>query len=119
MKIALIVAALLFFVLVNFLAFRKQLLKEVERPIELPNARPTDPKMDIPVVVLSSTSCTVADETIEITNLRERLGAAKAAGKTSVSIKAAHGVSSEALLHVYNVVRQSGIDRISITPDQS
>lgn len=115
MKIAFVVAAVVaLLVIVNFLAFRKHLRRVQELPIALPTAGPTDLEPFIPVVVLSSTSCKFAGSVIEISSLKERLVAAKAEGKSSVSVKAAHGVSSEALIPVLDLIRQAGIEHVSI-----
>lgn len=115
MKIALIVAVAVVLVLIaNFLVFKKQLRKAHELPIAIPAAQPTATASAIPIVVLSNTSCTLAGAVIETSSLKERLAAAKAEGKSSVSLKAAHGVSYEALVPVLDLVRQAGIERVSI-----
>lgn len=115
MKIACAIAAVgVLLLIANFVVFRKRLRRVEESPIAISPPRPAETQAAIAVVVLSRTSCTLAGVEIESASLKERLVAAKAKGESSVNVKAAPGVSYEALIPILDAVRQAGIDQVSV-----
>lgn len=112
-----VVVGLVVFMGVNFLVFWSHLRAIQTVPVQLPKAA-TQPRNDSPaelqILVLNSTTCSLDGESVEFGAVKDRILKAKAEGRTAVSIKLAKGAPIEAIVTVLDLVRQSGIERVSV-----
>jgi biopolymer transport protein ExbD len=113
-KIFLIVAVVALILAMNVVAFKQHLRKVHEIPMPISTTSPVKVASEVLIVVLSDSSCSLSGVTIEMSSLTSRLAAAKADGVFSVRIKAAPGVSFDAIRVALDFVRRAGVEEVSV-----